>query len=195
MFPHKIIFYHIQHITYGSAGSSSNSIKGDAERDFFVELWDVSGHERYKDCRSIFYAQINGKSYITSNLSCFRLFYLSTTSQVHIIFLLFIYGKEYNLLRRILLNFTSYCEILMSCRGIIVHVYYININRFCFLDISVFLQEERLSKSSHEYEKLQFFTAECEKIRAKSKTLSYFMREITQSHFQVWEVPSQATSI
>ncbi|KAF4371680.1 hypothetical protein F8388_008620 [Cannabis sativa] len=51
----------VKHITYGNAGSSSNSIKGDSERDFFVELWDVSGHERYKDCRSLFYSQINGK--------------------------------------------------------------------------------------------------------------------------------------
>ncbi|XP_008793498.2 small GTPase LIP1-like [Phoenix dactylifera] len=54
----------VKHITYGSAGSSSNSIKGDAERDFFVELWDVSGHERYKDCRSLFYAQINGVIFV-----------------------------------------------------------------------------------------------------------------------------------
>jgi hypothetical protein len=49
-----------QHITYGSSGSSSNIIKGDAERNFFVELWDVSGHDRYRDCRSLFYSQING---------------------------------------------------------------------------------------------------------------------------------------
>ncbi|KAH7692474.1 Small GTPase protein [Dioscorea alata] len=54
----------VKHITYGSPGSSSNSIKGDAERDFFVELWDVSGHERYKDCRSLFYAQINGVIFV-----------------------------------------------------------------------------------------------------------------------------------
>ncbi|KAM0945452.1 putative sigma-54 interaction domain, ATP-binding site 1 [Dioscorea sansibarensis] len=54
----------VKHITYGSSGSSSNSIKGDAERDFFVELWDVSGHERYKDCRSLFYAQINGVIFV-----------------------------------------------------------------------------------------------------------------------------------
>ncbi|KAK0607177.1 hypothetical protein LWI29_010741 [Acer saccharum] len=50
----------VKHITYGNSGSSSNSIKGDSERDFFVELWDISGHERYKDCRSLFYSQING---------------------------------------------------------------------------------------------------------------------------------------
>ncbi|KAK4585373.1 hypothetical protein RGQ29_022865 [Quercus rubra] len=50
----------VKHITYGYSGSSSSSIKGDAERDFFVELWDVSGHDRYKDCRSLFYSQING---------------------------------------------------------------------------------------------------------------------------------------
>ncbi|XP_010925355.1 small GTPase LIP1 isoform X2 [Elaeis guineensis] len=54
----------VKHITYGSASSSSNSIKGDAERDFFVELWDVSGHERYKDCRSLFYTQINGVIFV-----------------------------------------------------------------------------------------------------------------------------------
>ncbi|KAL6905465.1 hypothetical protein ACP4OV_003066 [Aristida adscensionis] len=52
----------VKHITYSSPGSSSNNIKGDVERNFFVELWDVSGHERYKECRSIFYSQINGKS-------------------------------------------------------------------------------------------------------------------------------------
>lgn len=51
----------IQHTTYGNTGSSSSSIKGDSERDFFVELWDVSGHDRYKDCRSLFYSQINGE--------------------------------------------------------------------------------------------------------------------------------------
>jgi len=56
-----LLVYCLQHITYGSAGSSSNSIKDDAERDFFVELWDISGHERYKDCRSLFYTQISGK--------------------------------------------------------------------------------------------------------------------------------------
>ncbi|KAL6518520.1 sphingosine N-acyltransferase subunit lip1 [Orobanche gracilis] len=50
----------VKHTTYGSSGSSSSSIKGDMERDFFVELWDISGHERYKDCRSLFYSQING---------------------------------------------------------------------------------------------------------------------------------------
>ncbi|XP_008786696.1 small GTPase LIP1-like isoform X2 [Phoenix dactylifera] len=54
----------MKHITYGSAGSSSNSVKSDAERDFFVELWDVSGHERYKDCRSLFYTQINGVIFV-----------------------------------------------------------------------------------------------------------------------------------
>jgi Rab-like protein 3 len=52
----------VKHITYGSPASSSSSIQGDSERDFFVELWDVSGHERYKDCRSLFYSQINGLS-------------------------------------------------------------------------------------------------------------------------------------
>lgn len=35
-------------------------MKGDGERDFFIELWDISGHERYKDSRSLFYSQING---------------------------------------------------------------------------------------------------------------------------------------
>ncbi|XP_062097959.1 small GTPase LIP1 [Humulus lupulus] len=54
----------VKHTTYGNAGSSSNSIKGDSERDFFVELWDVSGHERYKDCRSLFYTQINGVIFV-----------------------------------------------------------------------------------------------------------------------------------
>ncbi|XP_039062334.1 small GTPase LIP1-like isoform X1 [Hibiscus syriacus] len=54
----------VKHTTYGSPGSSSSSLKGDAERDFFVELWDVSGHERYKDCRSLFYSQINGVIFV-----------------------------------------------------------------------------------------------------------------------------------
>ncbi|CAH8326761.1 unnamed protein product [Eruca vesicaria subsp. sativa] len=54
----------VKHITYGSPGSSSSSIQGDSERDFFVELWDVSGHERYKDCRSLFYSQINGVIFV-----------------------------------------------------------------------------------------------------------------------------------
>jgi len=54
----------VKHITYSSPGSSSNSIKADAERNFFVELWDVSGHERYKECRSLFYSQINGVIFV-----------------------------------------------------------------------------------------------------------------------------------
>nr|XP_034901692.1 small GTPase LIP1-like isoform X2 [Populus alba] len=54
----------VKHITYGNSGSSSSSIKGDSERDFFIELWDVSGHERYKDSRSLFYSQINGVIFV-----------------------------------------------------------------------------------------------------------------------------------
>lgn len=54
----------VKHITYGSPGSSSNSVVGDAERNFFVELWDVSGHDRYRDCRSLFYSQINGVIFV-----------------------------------------------------------------------------------------------------------------------------------
>ncbi|KAJ4715536.1 Ras-related small GTP-binding family protein [Melia azedarach] len=54
----------VKHTTYGNSGSSSNSIKGDSERDFFVELWDISGHERYKDCRTVFYSQINGVIFV-----------------------------------------------------------------------------------------------------------------------------------
>ncbi|KAL1326905.1 hypothetical protein HN51_037029 [Arachis hypogaea] len=54
----------VKHTTYGNAGSSSSSLKGDSERDFFIELWDVSGHERYKDCRSLFYSQINGVVFV-----------------------------------------------------------------------------------------------------------------------------------
>ncbi|CAN6320742.1 unnamed protein product [Urochloa humidicola] len=53
----------VKHVTCGSAGGSSNNII-DAERNFFVELWDVSGHERYKACRSIFYTQINGVIFV-----------------------------------------------------------------------------------------------------------------------------------
>ncbi|KAK9949834.1 hypothetical protein M0R45_005345 [Rubus argutus] len=54
----------VKHTTYGNSGSSSSSIKGDAEREFFIELWDVSGHDRYKDCRSLFYSQINGVIFV-----------------------------------------------------------------------------------------------------------------------------------
>ncbi|CAI9096949.1 OLC1v1033221C2 [Oldenlandia corymbosa var. corymbosa] len=54
----------VTHITYGSPSSSSNNVEGDKERDFFVELWDISGHERYKDCRSLFYSQINGVIFV-----------------------------------------------------------------------------------------------------------------------------------
>ncbi|KAB5556576.1 hypothetical protein DKX38_007485 [Salix brachista] len=60
----------VKHITYGNSGSSSSSIKGDSERDFFIELWDVSGHERYKDCRSLFYSQINGEFHTFSMANC-----------------------------------------------------------------------------------------------------------------------------
>ncbi|CAL0305308.1 unnamed protein product [Lupinus luteus] len=54
----------VKHITYGNSSSSSNSLKGDSDRDFFVELWDVSGHDRYKNCRSLFYSQINGVIFV-----------------------------------------------------------------------------------------------------------------------------------
>ncbi|XP_078439429.1 small GTPase LIP1-like [Wolffia australiana] len=54
----------VKHITYGRSNSSSNSIKNDSEREFFVELWDIAGHERYKKCRSIFYSQINGVIFV-----------------------------------------------------------------------------------------------------------------------------------
>nr|XP_043635326.1 small GTPase LIP1-like [Erigeron canadensis] len=54
----------VKHLTYGTPSSSSDSVKGDKEREFFIELWDVSGHERYTDCRSIFYSQINGVIFV-----------------------------------------------------------------------------------------------------------------------------------
>ncbi|MED6112607.1 sphingosine N-acyltransferase subunit lip1, variant 4 [Stylosanthes scabra] len=54
----------VKHTTYGNSGSSSSSLKGDSERDFFIELWDVSGHDRYEDCRSLFYSQINGVIFV-----------------------------------------------------------------------------------------------------------------------------------
>eukprot|EP00252_Welwitschia_mirabilis_P004665 TRINITY_DN14961_c0_g1_i2.p1 TRINITY_DN14961_c0_g1~~TRINITY_DN14961_c0_g1_i2.p1 ORF type:complete len:334 (-),score=72.34 TRINITY_DN14961_c0_g1_i2:285-1286(-) len=51
----------VKHIPYGgSSTASSLSANGERDRDYFIELWDVSGHERYKDCRSLFYSQING---------------------------------------------------------------------------------------------------------------------------------------
>ncbi|KAF3440474.1 hypothetical protein FNV43_RR18758 [Rhamnella rubrinervis] len=54
----------VKHTSYGNSGSSSSSLKGDSERDFFIELWDVSGHDRYKECRSLFYSQINGVIFV-----------------------------------------------------------------------------------------------------------------------------------
>ncbi|KAI3996244.1 hypothetical protein MKX01_026712 [Papaver californicum] len=54
----------VKHTSYGGSASSFNNIRGDTERGFFVELWDVSGHERYKDCRSLFYSQINGVIFV-----------------------------------------------------------------------------------------------------------------------------------
>ncbi|KAL3649185.1 sphingosine N-acyltransferase subunit lip1 [Castilleja foliolosa] len=54
----------VKHTTYGSSATSSSSIGGAAQRDFFVDLWDISGHERYKDCRSLFYSQINGVIFV-----------------------------------------------------------------------------------------------------------------------------------
>uniref|UniRef100_A0A7N0VDH3 Uncharacterized protein n=1 Tax=Kalanchoe fedtschenkoi TaxID=63787 RepID=A0A7N0VDH3_KALFE len=53
-----------QHTTFGNSGSSLSSTKGDTERDFFIELWDVSGHDSYEDCRSLFYSQINGVIFV-----------------------------------------------------------------------------------------------------------------------------------
>ncbi|KAH7283923.1 hypothetical protein KP509_34G031200 [Ceratopteris richardii] len=46
-----------------SSGGSSSALMG-MERDFFVEIWDLSGHERYKDCWSLFYSQINGVIFV-----------------------------------------------------------------------------------------------------------------------------------
>ncbi|KAI3792741.1 hypothetical protein L2E82_06629 [Cichorium intybus] len=54
----------VKHFTYGTPSSSSDSVKGDKDREFFIELWDVSGHDRYTDCRSIFYSQINGVIFV-----------------------------------------------------------------------------------------------------------------------------------
>ncbi|KAJ4784354.1 Ras-related small GTP-binding family protein [Rhynchospora pubera] len=62
----------VKHLTYSNANgatsssTSSNSIKphSDSVRHFFVELWDVAGHDRYKDSRSLFYRQINGVIFI-----------------------------------------------------------------------------------------------------------------------------------
>nr|GMD54961.1 uncharacterized GTP-binding protein At5g64813-like [Ipomoea batatas] len=54
----------VKHTTYGNSGSSSSNIRGDSEREFFIELWDISGHERYKDCRSILYSKFNGVIFV-----------------------------------------------------------------------------------------------------------------------------------
>ncbi|MCO5584188.1 hypothetical protein L7F22_038111 [Adiantum nelumboides] len=48
----------VKHMNCGGSSSSLNRLAG-KEHDFFVEIWDLSGHERYKDCRSLFYSQIN----------------------------------------------------------------------------------------------------------------------------------------
>ncbi|KAI5057635.1 hypothetical protein GOP47_0027650 [Adiantum capillus-veneris] len=53
----------VKHIKCGGNSSSLSTLAG-KERDFFVEIWDLSGHERYKDCRSLFYAQINGVIFV-----------------------------------------------------------------------------------------------------------------------------------
>lgn len=54
----------VKHITCADSNSSSSSSLTGKERDFFVEIWDLSGHERYKDCRSLFYSQINGVIFV-----------------------------------------------------------------------------------------------------------------------------------
>lgn len=54
----------VKHITCAGGSSSSSSMLVGRERDFFVEMWDLSGHERYKDCRSLFYSQINGVIFV-----------------------------------------------------------------------------------------------------------------------------------
>ncbi|KAI4325879.1 hypothetical protein MLD38_031243 [Melastoma candidum] len=54
----------LKHITYGSPGSSSSSFSGDNDREIFIEIWDICGHERYKDCRTLFYSQINGVIFV-----------------------------------------------------------------------------------------------------------------------------------
>lgn len=54
----------VKHISYATAGISSNSLESGVERDFFVELWDISGHDRYKDCRSLFYNEIHGVIFV-----------------------------------------------------------------------------------------------------------------------------------
>ncbi|KAG0461488.1 hypothetical protein HPP92_021785 [Vanilla planifolia] len=53
----------VKHISYGGACNSSNSLGG-SERYFFVELWDISGHDRYKDCRLLLYNQIHGVIFV-----------------------------------------------------------------------------------------------------------------------------------
>ncbi|KAK6924161.1 Small GTPase [Dillenia turbinata] len=54
----------VKYVTCGNSGSSSSSVTTEAERHFFIELWDVSGHDRYKDCRPLFYSQINGVIFV-----------------------------------------------------------------------------------------------------------------------------------
>eukprot|EP00850_Spirogloea_muscicola_P008199 SM000043S15827 [mRNA] locus=s43:388736:390958:+ [translate_table: standard] len=49
----------------GGGGGAAASWRGDTPcRGFFVELWDVAGHEQYRECRSLFYSQINGVIFV-----------------------------------------------------------------------------------------------------------------------------------
>ncbi|BBN15930.1 Rab-like protein 3 [Marchantia polymorpha subsp. ruderalis] len=53
----------VKHLVYKEPITSPfNSRQKD--REFFVELWDVSGHEQYRQCRSLFYSQINGVIFV-----------------------------------------------------------------------------------------------------------------------------------
>ncbi|KAL3680386.1 hypothetical protein R1sor_023342 [Riccia sorocarpa] len=50
----------VKHLVYKEPVSASPFNSRPKDREFFVELWDVSGHEQYKQCRTLFYSQING---------------------------------------------------------------------------------------------------------------------------------------
>ncbi|KAK6922911.1 hypothetical protein RJ641_011215 [Dillenia turbinata] len=41
----------VKYVTCRNSGSSSGSVTIETERHFFIELWEVSGHDRYKDCQ------------------------------------------------------------------------------------------------------------------------------------------------
>lgn len=42
----------------------------EAQKRFFVELWDVSGQQKYEQLRSVFYKQLNGEHCLDYSRCC-----------------------------------------------------------------------------------------------------------------------------